>query len=63
MQLRCRRCRQLIKPDEPMVVVEVERPQEWSKPAQVAERLAHAPGRWHYRCAPIPVRQYATSVA
>lgn len=43
-----------------MVVVMVETPRDWQQLG--AERLERAPGRWHYRCAPIPVRKYSAAV-
>lgn len=44
-----------------MVVVAVGRPVKWQDPEHVLRRLEQAPGRWHYRCAPVPVRQYAAA--
>jgi len=60
MVLECRRCKRTIEPDEPMVVVMIEKPSSWQQTS--GERLERAPGRWHYRCAPIPVRKYVGAV-
>ncbi len=62
MTLTCVRCRRDIEPDEKMVMVAVGAVKNWGHPAQVAARMALAPGRWHWRCAPLPVRQYAAPV-
>ena len=57
--LLCVRCRRVIEPDEPMVVVVVARPARW---ATAVRQLETTPGRWHYRCAPSPIRQHAPAV-
>lgn len=54
--LKCLRCRDTIKPDEPMICVVMALPQHWS---EIVEQLDVTPGRWHFRCAPIAVRGYA----
>jgi hypothetical protein len=62
MRLTCRKCRRTIEPEQAMVVVTVDQPARWALPDHVLARLAQAPGRWHYDCAPIPVRQYAAAL-
>lgn len=63
MQLLCRRCSQVIEPRDEMVIVTVGRPEQWGDPDKVAKRLGFAPGRWHYRCAPKPVKKYVGAVS
>jgi hypothetical protein len=58
--MKCRRCKQVIAPDDPMVVVATGKPRSWYR--RVGERLFTSPGKWHYRCAPNPVRQYASPI-
>lgn len=62
MQLRCRKCRRVISPVDPMTVVEVGTPETWQGPRYVHERLEVAIGRWHYSCTPQPVRAYAPPI-
>ena len=56
--MRCLRCRRVIEPGETMIAVVVERPETWY--TGQGARLEAGVGRWHWRCAPAPVRQYAT---
>lgn len=63
MELLCRRCRSPILPDEQMVIVTLGRPNQWCEPKLVADRLEYSPGRWHYRCLPKGLRQYASAVS
>jgi len=60
--LRCRRCRGLIDPEEPMVVVVVELPAQWQHPEQSLARLGRAIAPWHFPCAPKLLRRYAAAV-
>jgi len=62
MTLECRKCGRVIEPNEPMIAVVVDQPAQWGAPERIAERLAYARGRWHYRCAPTPVRRFASPV-
>lgn len=62
MTLQCRRCRGRIDPNEPIIVVEVDRLTDWQKPAHIVARLANTGGRWHFACAPNPVKKYAAAV-
>lgn len=62
MKLTCRKCRQVIAPDDPMVVVAVGTPATWANAQDVIDRLEIAAGRWHWRCAPVPVRAYAPAI-
>jgi hypothetical protein len=59
VRLSCRRCRLVIGPDDPMVVVAVGTPATWLRPQAVLDNLEVAAGRWHWRCAPTAVRAYA----
>jgi len=60
--LRCRRCRGLIEPEEPMVAILVDAPAKSQHPEHSIARLQHAIGRWHFPCAPKPMRRYAAAV-
>lgn len=59
MQLKCIRCRRAIEPTDRMVVITTGLPYGWVK--NVTQRLEIAP-KWHWQCAPKPVRQYAPAV-
>jgi hypothetical protein len=61
--LLCKACQKPVKPDEPMLVISVGTPSCWLKRKMVEARLVNAPARWHYRCAPEAVRQYASVIA
>jgi hypothetical protein len=63
MQLVCRRCGQVIEPQDEMVVVTIGRPDRWVEIERAATRLNFAPGRWHYRCVPKPVRKYVGAIS
>jgi hypothetical protein len=62
MKLICKRCSQVIEPEEAMIVVVVDQPMNWTSRDQTVQRLEFARGRWHYRCAPVPVKRYASAV-
>ena len=62
MKLICLRCGQTIEPEEAMIAVVVDQPAHWTVPSRVIERLDFTRGRWHFRCAPIPVKRYAAPV-
>lgn len=61
--IRCVRCRRIIEPEENMVAVVVDRVSEWGQPDHVASRLDLSSGKWHYRCVPSNIRQYASAVS
>lgn len=59
MKLTCIRCRGVIEPDDRMVVVTTGMPCKWK--SSIDDRLLIA-SRWHWQCAPRPIRQYAPAV-
>jgi hypothetical protein len=62
MRIQCRRCGRTIEPEEPMVVVVVDQLAQWSEPDRIAARVELAHGRWHYHCAPVHVKRWASAV-
>jgi hypothetical protein len=59
--LKCRRCARTIEPDEKMIAVTLGTPQSWATVANTGNRLALSP-RWHYRCAPKPIREHVPPI-
>ena len=62
MKLVCNGCKRTIEPEDAMVVVSVDQPVGWTEPSRVVQRLEFSRGRWHYRCAPVPIKRYASAV-
>jgi hypothetical protein len=56
----CLRCKQLIGPDEAMVVVATDVLSRWVSHA--AERLDASRGRWHVQCVPAALREYVVTL-
>ncbi len=63
VKLVCQECKDVIEPEDQMVIVSLGRPNKWSVPDLVVKRLEFAPARWHYRCVPEAVRPFVSVVS
>jgi hypothetical protein len=46
-----------------MIVASLGSVATWQDPVEVANRLGHTHGRWHYRCAPAGLRRLVAAFA